>query len=337
MKAYQVFMTRETGDNRVRDAKQTMEKRPRKNNGKTEVPQSRRNNKWLLRCVCLTLTAFALVFNACQKDGVYHPKKKISKIYTSYTGEWYNEPKTLQESWTWGKRNLEKIAYKYYTTTFSYNSKNQMIKADDNDGYRLEMTYKGSQISEVSEYEYNTLLAKYKYTHKNGKISKIILEYYGYDFEDYASVHAKTFQQKKMLNFPLPQPIANEVPQRVAKRAETGKHRKVEIYTMSYTFKWDGDNIVQYTVIDETDGYTYEIKCEYDKYLNPFHNHIYGDIEFEGELFCTSKNNIVKITYYEVGWTPEEDTYTYEYDGKYPTKQIYYGESSVYTTYYEYE
>jgi predicted phage tail protein len=65
MKAYQVFMTRETGDNRVRDAKQTMEKRPRKNNGKTEVPQSRRN---MSLCVVFALMALGIVFNACKKD-----------------------------------------------------------------------------------------------------------------------------------------------------------------------------------------------------------------------------------------------------------------------------
>jgi hypothetical protein len=95
MKAYQVFMTGKTGDNRVRDAKQTLEQRPCKNNGKTEVPKSRRNimlesghNKPKKECVMakksnavnsiiglraslLTAIAAILMTVSCNKEGKY--------------------------------------------------------------------------------------------------------------------------------------------------------------------------------------------------------------------------------------------------------------------------
>jgi hypothetical protein len=69
--ANQDFFRRNTGDNRTAQiATQTMEKRPRKNNGKTEVPQSRRNNlkiqlkmRKIMMVAVLAIAIFA-TFNA---------------------------------------------------------------------------------------------------------------------------------------------------------------------------------------------------------------------------------------------------------------------------------
>jgi hypothetical protein len=55
-----------------------------------------------LTTVCVGL---ALIFTACDKEGVYNPKQKISKIYAqSYYGlEKIKPPKELAETWTWDK------------------------------------------------------------------------------------------------------------------------------------------------------------------------------------------------------------------------------------------
>ena len=50
------------------------------------------------------------VFASCTKDGVYKPKKKISKIYQTVLTDPVPE-KVLIESWTWDGKLLSKIDY----------------------------------------------------------------------------------------------------------------------------------------------------------------------------------------------------------------------------------
>ena len=80
----------------------------------------------------LVFACVAMLFSSCHKEGVFNPKKKISKIYTSssytFNGNTTTFDKTLSEEWTWNKNNtLAKIdahgSLSETTETYTYDKK----------------------------------------------------------------------------------------------------------------------------------------------------------------------------------------------------------------------
>ena len=74
----------------------------------------------------LAIACVAFIFAGCQKDGVYNPSKKISKIYyTSTSGN-----KSLQEIWTWNGKLLDKFCLESRYATPSRIAYVEMPSAD---------------------------------------------------------------------------------------------------------------------------------------------------------------------------------------------------------------
>jgi hypothetical protein len=107
------FTTGKTGANRVRDAKQTLEQRPCKNNGKTEVPQSRRNLKMLAVATMLFVGTLA--------NAQTHPPT----VYVA--GYEYNDSVSVAKVWRDGVANS--------LTTGQYGSRGRSVFVSGNDVY----------------------------------------------------------------------------------------------------------------------------------------------------------------------------------------------------------
>ena len=64
--------------------------------------------------ICLAAIGLIFSFNACKKDGVYNPSKKVSKIYTEVylydsAGSVTCSIPVLSENYTWDKNRLKEL------------------------------------------------------------------------------------------------------------------------------------------------------------------------------------------------------------------------------------
>ena len=303
---------------------------------------SRRNNLNFsnMRKIVTMLVAIAMVFafSSCQKEGVYNPKEKISEIYNQYSSSttYQNYPemdneylgdKKLSETWTWDKNLLTKITYpnSSYYVDFKYDGKR--LSKVIMDETTMTYVYSGSKIDKiniVSEEDDNYMTGAFDYTYKGSKVSRIVLTM-NYVEEDWE-------KKAKIQRLVLPALVCDILDKTEKKMKQKGT--KATTYTDTYTidFEWDGDNVSTIKLAvkspEEGWGYTETTTCTYDKKLNPYyHSPLTLDLEFDS----FSKNNLTKAVTTGIETRPEqgvgepttyEVNYTYEYDGKFPVKQI---------------
>ncbi|MBO6051568.1 MAG: hypothetical protein J6P65_06290 [Bacteroidales bacterium] len=304
----------------------------------------------------LAFACVAMLFSSCHKEGVFNPKKKISKIYTSnsYTinGNTTTFNKTLEEEWTWNKNNtLSKIdvhgSLSETTETYTYDKKRVSridgvtthttgINGGGTSSYHIEFKYNGKELSEASYYDGNELQTKLKFTHQNGKISKI--ELFEMDLENMD-------KNIKAIHSILPEHLYSNLEKMYKKRLS--KSNTKGDATIIYELTWDKNNISKAVCTAQwIEGYEKDImEYKYDNYNNPFYGFLSPEMgEYSGADYF-SKNNITQITtHYQSSYSEYENStdinnYTYTYDGKYPvscTQTVNYDEGS-YTTTTEYE
>ena len=126
----------------------------------------------------LLISAVLFSFTSCHKDGVYTPKKKISRIYSQISGQ----TKMLTEQWTWKENLLSKIDY-YYNGTYSHTNRYQydgkQLTKVLIDGGEIRFTYDGSKLEKMEMWFSGSLFWKAKVTHEGNKIVEI--EFTEYD------------------------------------------------------------------------------------------------------------------------------------------------------------
>jgi flagellar hook assembly protein FlgD len=284
-----------------------------------------------MKKVSLFLAAIAIVctFSACQKEGVYHPGKKIIKIYEQPGGQ----SKELTEKWTWDGKNLSKISNgtNSYYRKFTY-EKDRIKKITWHDGESFVFSYDGNFIKKM---EYlgaaGELFSRYNFKYTKDKITTLTIE----DYDD----DAKN-KKDKAATLRLFLPI--QTVEYIVNRAQSASSTKGETHITTIEYQWDGDNVKQETLtrIEENYSFTRETTYTYDKKKNPFYNFF--------EQSVTSKNNTMSSETFVTeisGTTTTSGTYTYEYDitydGNWPTEilEMYRSGSYTkrYTTYYVYE
>jgi len=281
----------------------------------------------------LFIACVAMLFVSCQKEGVYNPSKKISKIYyTSYSGI-----KSLEQVWTWNKDNtLQKIDYYDdgaidYTYNFTYEKKRLVRMNDYANNCYVEYKYDKNLLKEANYYVGGTLCDAYTFTYKNGKIVKVTDNWIG----------SKGGAEKAInpLRFIFSEELCDAIDQSQKRMGNVGgKATLVYVYELT----WDKDNVSKMVTTVSGSSATQTYEMSYDKMNNPFYR-AYLDFYFEDNASsgCLSKNNITRIEAREVEedgdvWTGSVD-YEYTYEGKYPTSLRYannYGISSL--TEYEY-
>lgn len=308
-----------------------------------------------------------LLFIACQKEqeGVYNPKKKISRIYTedyyqSYTTDYQSyTPKHLSEMWEWNGDKLSSIAYYngndyfLYKATFAY---------EENRISQIYMTFGGDEEDVVYLYLFfyqdkmiNSIQVSYKegeedsyhpgyeyrFTHTGDKITRIEQFFW----ED-SKMKGRLAPALSPLRFVLPDLEKDyAMLDRMEKRASKGMS-----YSCMYELEWDKNNIIKATMRDPEYG-DEQYEYSYDRKLNPLYGSFlgvcysgYGGILSEGVMvpWVTSKNNILFERYTNFReWNGTEE-YSYTYEGKFPvtcTIQNNRPNESSYrmVTYYEYQ
>lgn len=298
----------------------------------------------------LAFVCIAMLFSSCNKEGVFNPKKKISKIYTydTYTvnGTTTTTDKTLSEVWTWNKNILEKIDHYGSnneitgTTTYTYDKK-RVVRIDEsyqsmfsNYSSRTEFIYDGKYLSEAKIYDGNELEATLKFTHQNGKISQIV-----FTGEVVPEENGKSLRTRALQHI-LPPQICKTL-QQIEKKKQT-KNAGKGSETTTITLTWNKDNITKLACVDEFYGerQEYSMEAEYDNYNNPFYGLFDTEMSFGGGNLC--KNNIVKQTWvFPYEGDHSTDTYQYTYEGRYPVScthtDPFYDDTHTSTTEYEYK
>lgn len=297
----------------------------------------------------LLIALMIMTFTSCDKDGVYNPKKKINRIFTSSAGD----SKQLEETWTWDKNLLTKIDFgENYVYRFEYDGK-RLAKILSSDGNTtINFFYDGSKYDKVEEnYKYSveedlysysiSALTTYKFTYDGSKISKITVNHtstYTYDLPfDFKGEVVKHAPKSKLS--PLRFFLSEESCKKVAEiRSAKEENKNSETYTSTYTITltWDGNNVSKEVYEEVTDGelYTYSYTFTYDKEKNPY----YGLFVGESESFISfSKNNVAKIAATNSDGVYAEKNFTYRYEDGFPIERMEIEDGSTYTTYYEYE
>ena len=120
--------------------------------------------------IALTACMVAFAFTSCQKDGMYTPKKKISKIYTSKDGG----DRILQETWNWDGKVLTSITLNDdddVTINFNYDKKqlSSLTYGDE----KIIYTYDGKLIEKITFMDGNEEIASYTFKHDGKFISGV--------------------------------------------------------------------------------------------------------------------------------------------------------------------
>lgn len=302
----------------------------------------------------LAFACIAMLFSSCNKEGVFNPKKKISKIYTSNSHTSNGNTtldRWLQEEWTWNKNNtLAKIDHHFgayeNTETYTYDNKKRVVRIDgtttniwdNNYTYHIEFKYNGKELSEAAYYDEDELQTKLVFTHEKGKISKI--ELFEMDMEN-MDKHIKA------LHSLLPEHLYSNL-EKMYKNRLSKSNAKGDA-TIIWELSWDKDNVSKAVCTAKwIEGYEKDImEYKYDNYNNPFYGYLSPEMgEYAGADYF-SKNNITQIKTQFLTSNPDDEgstyisNYAYTYEGKYPISSSYTESSgqtsTTYTTEYEYK
>ena len=306
----------------------------------------------------LTFACVALLFSACKKEGVFNPKQKISKIYTSATysidGSTTTTDRSLSEAWTWNKNNTLAKIDNYQgntiagTDTYTYDNKKRVVRIDGTENYygftstyHIDFKYNGKELSEAAYYDGNDLAVTLKYTHQNGKISKIEAT----TTEDMMNME----DYLKALHSLLPQQFYASLENSYKKNPSKNNAKGDYDHTTTWVATWDKDNISKIVITEQFGIYGQETitsEYKYDNYNNPYYGFTPGESGEMTGASCYSKNNITQTTtqyqYNDLEGSEngtEIINYTYTYKGKYPVTCSHTGsfQEETYITEYEYK
>jgi len=294
-------------------------------------------------CTVLVVALGATVFVNCKKDGVYNPKKKISKIYVAHLGV-----KKLDYGWTWEDNLLKKVERFGMDTVvtskaYYFYDKKQLVRIEyTNDDLRyVEITYNGSSYDRVDFYtKKGAKTSSYVFSYDKKKVSKI-------EHTKYATpIPASKSMENELLSVFIPKIILEEMDRQIEQNPLLKSADNKDVVYV-HTMKYKGDNLDEWEILSSSNSRTSIFKYEsYDDKINP----MYGSnpIMADGEASSVfHKNNPTKITYEsmdsnKVSLATSAITYSYLYDKKYPTEIIKTSTPSVGnpfsdTTYYEYK
>lgn len=255
-----------------------------------------------LSIITILTMVLMFVFASCTKDGVYKPKKKISKIYVTVQTDLSNNQKMLKETWTWDGKLLSQIAYPDGDVAHFTYKKSQLTTITNGD-CRTELTYdsKNKFIDNIKVYFDDKLYSTTTFQHEKKLITSYKVEFTGEEADK-----AKCARLiENIFRFIAPEIAQNEVANYV--KAIERKSKGDESYTVNLVY--DDKNITEQTVkFDNTQNvFTYT----YTEYLNPFYG-LLTEMEFSKNVPATcvlATNERPDFNY----------SYTYVVDDKYPT------------------
>ena len=295
-----------------------------------------------MKKITLLVAVFTLVllFVSCNKEGLYNPKKKIEKIYSSmeYKSEFYNNgswnvdhdfiyPKYLAETWNWEGNRLRSISYYtwqgilYDVETFEYAGL-RLSAISWGSGERFVINYKQGAISSIEGFDGTEKTVHYEFTHKNGKIRNIKIW-------DYANKkESSPMRSTNTLRFFIPSADTKSLAAMMTGMQERMNEKLISTYDID--LEWNGKNVskLTYQLGDHSISYEYS----YDNNENPFYGLFESDEMREGLIrsasfgeWILSKNNVISTTHTSSATnTSSVLTFDFTYEGRYPTMRSYY-------------
>ena len=309
-----------------------------------------------------TAALLLLAASSCQKDqdGVYNPKKKISKISSSSSatpsdavGYSYDNPMLLNEQWTWdGDKLVSRTMFNAdgeaeAQLTYSYDGKRLTSIAYTANGYfcKTDFSYDGKKLSSAEHYSDGRHYCSVQFSHTDGKISAIDISYHLWDEKNVCT-------GVSMLDMLLPLDIQmSEVCRQVNAKGELesplAKNEKswADNPTSRIELTWDGNNITK--MVSTLEGDVQTGVFTYDDKRNPFcgmgvmYLHLLVDIDDwrqEPSYFVYDRNNVLTCEYTHSS-ARTNTTYTYTYEDDYPTTcTVNWMDEHAYRTFrYQYE
>ena len=279
----------------------------------------------------LFIACVAMLFSACQKEGVYNPSKKISKIYFTNA----NGVRNLQESWSWNKdKTLEKIDYYSsgslsYTMNFTYEKKRLTRMNVYSANVYIDYKYEGKNLKEVALYANGSLIDQYTFTYKNGKISHITDTYFAAKAGD-----------NDLKICPLQYILPDEIYSPIEAACKMFPEESKATSTSEYELTWEKNNLVKLLRTSTSSDQTIDMKAEYDKKVNPFYG-AFTELFFENNIIngYESQNNVTRaevINTHAGQVTTSITNYEYSYDGKYPKSRKLISNNETTVTEFEY-
>ena len=302
------------------------------------------------------LAVICVIAVSCERDGVYQPKKKISKIYYDYvTG------KDLYCTWVWDGNKLKTIIdprgteLQFYYNGNQIDSVCQVIPDYPAGGNYYKFTYdkKKHHLVAVDRYRYaigwtESLKSHYEFIYsKDGHVSEMNIEYHSVspyvkssELDDDLLVLLTALPQ-------IPQPIFFQLFSDV-------KQTKGLLDTGHVTFEYEGDNVVRctHTYGQYVDTYTFA----YSHVKNPFYNLLNQSPEWPFPYVTSNQYMLNSLTSLST-LSGEGETYTvagaadfdYDVEDEYPTRMTYHSRywqvspsypdtsHTTYTYYFEYK
>ena len=284
--------------------------------------------------ICLVAIGLIFSFNACKKDGVYNPSKKVSKIYTEVylydsADNIIGSIPMLSQNFTWDKNMLKEVDSYYkgeqdYKEIFVYDG-NRLVRIDYVDpDYISEIeeqiifSYEGSKLHKATFLDEGDIEAEIEYIYDKNKISEMIYTMYG-------GLSLNILEPlKQVLDPNMVEVLSYDKEMLACMEAKNGLTHKAGERTAKIELEWEKDNISRLQVANGS--YITSVAFTYDNKKNPFYSRPMENIETMVDpeygllsVFC-NKNNIVKMESTTSGYVYPVSI-EYEYDGSYPIKQ----------------
>jgi len=294
----------------------------------------------------LLIVAIILAFgvNSCQdKDGVYNPKHKISKVYAkmdTYSDDEliFSAPKQLAQTWNWKKNKLESIAMQNGTYTFHYDGK-QVSKITAGVS-SMNFSYDGKNLTKiVITVPLATQTVTILERDNSRNITKMRYEittagFFAKSFEEFKTTFSPT---KDLMTLGLSNQIADILEKNIEKKYELYQNAKGTVI-IDFTLTYSGGNATQVTIVEDGESETYHYT--YDNKPSPYYQFTQGYAQFVHSPLGFSKNNI--LSYYAASAPNTIYRNTYTYDGDKIASWHYivnydYSVHAEWTQYYEYE
>jgi hypothetical protein len=289
--------------------------------------------------VLLMMMAIALTIGSysCKKEGVYNPKKKISRIY--YQG--YEAAKILIEKWTWDGNSLSKITAgdNSYFWEFQYKDK-RIDRITSSEGDYFIFSYDKKLLQQIELFSENgTLVDLYEFDRTKDKVTTVTNTYYGYKSN---SIQQNSHYLNMVLRGFLPQPIADDLS--LKQKRNSSPDRKAATLVITYEYVWEKNNIKSLYVSYSSGDYE-EYSYKYDKFRNPFYYSFLPADILDGCVPTETNINTYNLLYsknnvgYESGFHSDgvsfESKFAMKYENNFPieiyTEIVYSGDNTTYS------
>ena len=277
-------------------------------------------NNFVKTMVFIVISAF--LFSSCEKEGQYLPKRKITRIESSYyIGENSTAFHNGAQSFEWEGDLLRAMRWddNVNWAEFEYDSQKRISKIYTHSDYPIvfQFIYEKKKLIKIeAETPEGEQLEEYTFKRSGNKIVEITIT----NVSSKANV-GKVFNP---LQFVLPIDVANCI-------IESKSKNPFEIFRIT----WDGKNITECEQTGADNVTVMKNYWKYDNKTNPFKGLPMDELQ---ELY--SANNVVESRIVYPDNTEQVYEYSYEYDGEFPVKRTWadlFYSTRTYTVTYFYE